>query len=344
MNPILQIKNPYDAAEVTSAINMAPYVPGELGYHLPWNEEGVRVRQIFVELNTNGSLKILDESDPLGPKGNAIKQDARKGFTLMVPYYVQFDTVRAEFARALREFGGSGLTPYLEEFNKKMVALQKNNEVRREFNRACALRGAVAASDNTVLQDVFAASGKTQSTATIALGTTTTDVLADLSDIQALAEEVLGDYQGMITGWKLINGSNMQRKFTRHASVKEAFKLWSATGAVGNLGSQLRENYRAPGFHILPDTECVDYRKAKVGTTFFIDPDKSYLCPIIEGLYQTRNAPGTGVSELNEPGLPEYVKIKKADWDQGDDVMNEMSTISYVERPEAIIEITDSDA
>jgi hypothetical protein len=340
---ILALKNPYDRVELTTAVNMADYIPHELEQWLPWNAEGVTTRSVFIEVEADGSLSILDEANPRTGKKSYVDNDARTGFTVQIPYYPQYDALIAEATQGVRAFGSADeAMSYIIELSKKVEKMKNRNALTREFIRAGALQSIIYKKDGTVSQNLHQLAGTTALTHSFDLSDPATDVIAEIIDAVELVEDKLGAYQGLATSYKLIAGKNIHKKLTRHKSVQDAFKLWSATGAVGNMGSAARDDVRA-GFPITTNVELVSYSKGKIGNTHFLDPDKALLCPIVQGLYQTRYAPGTGKDVVNTIGIPEYSKIEPLPFDKGDELEMEMAVVSYLERPEAVCQITSSE-
>ena len=342
MVQVMNLKNPYDRVELIGAVNRQPYLAHELEQWLPWNVEGVTTRDVFIDVSYDGSLSILEESDPRAPKRDYVDKEDWGGFSLRIPYYVQYDSVIAEAVQGRRAFGSATeAMTYLTELTKVIDRMKARNALTREFLRAGALQGKLYKKDGTISQDLHQKAGTSPTTKAIALGTTSTDLIQELTDAKQQIEEKLGAYAGLASGYMLIAGSAIHPKLARHASVKEAFRLWSATGAVGNLGSALRDDLRA-GFPITTDINLVSNWKGKIGNTFFLDPNKALLCPIIPGLYQTRYAPGTGKDVVNTVGIPEYALIEPLGFNKGDEVQMEMAVVSYMEKQEVVNEITSS--
>jgi hypothetical protein len=337
---IMNLKNPYDRVELTTAVLMEPYVPHELEKWLPWNSEGVTTRTVFVEIDSNGSLSLIDEANPRAGKREYADDTDRTGYTVRIPYYPQWDALIAEATQGVRAFGSTtDATAYLIELAKKVEMQKKKNALQREFIRAGALQSIIYKKDGNVSQNLHQLAGTTANTHEFDLDDPTTDVIAELTEAKEKLEDELGAYQGLANGYILIAGKEYHRKISRHASIQKAFALWSASGAVGNLGSALRDDLRAV-FPITTDIDLRSYSKGKIGNTHFLDPNKALLCPILPGMYQTRNAPGTGKSAVNTIGLPEYAQIEPLGFDKGDELHMEMATVSYLERTRGVVELT----
>ncbi|MGO7115578.1 major capsid protein [Rhizobium johnstonii] len=340
---VLTLNNPYDRVELTNAVIHADYIPHELETWLPWNSEGVTTRSIFIEVEVDGSLHVLDEANPRAGKKSYVDDSDVSGFTIRIPYYPQYDALIAEATQGKRAFGSADEAKvYIVELSKKIEKMKNKNALTREFIRSGAIQGVIYKRDGSVSQDLHALAGTTKTTHSFDLEDATTDVIAELTDAVEKVEDKLGAYQGLATSYKLIAGKNIHRKLSRHPTVREAFRLWASNGAVGNMGSALRDDLRA-GFPITTNVDLVSYSKGKVGNTYFLHPDKAILCPIVTGLYQTRYAPGTGKDVVNTIGLPEYAQIEPLDFNKGDEIEVEMACVSYLERTEATCEITSSD-
>lgn len=336
---ILNVKNPYDRVELTTAVNRADYIPHELEVWLPWNSEGVSTRSIWIDVEEDGSLSIIDEANPRSGHREYADDVDVSGFNIRIPYYPQWDTLIAEATQDRRAPGTVEAQSYLIELSKKAQRMKDKNALTREFVRAGALQGIIYKKNGTVSQNLHDLAGTTATTHTFDLSSATTDVIAEIQEAVEKVEDKLGKYQGLATSYKLIAGKNIHKKISRHASVREAFRLWSATGAVGNMGSALRDDLR-PGFPITTDVDLVSYSKGKIKDNYFLHPDKALLCPVIPGLYQTRYAPGTGKDVVNTPGIPEYAQIEPLDFGKGDELHMEMAVASFLERQEAVCQIT----
>lgn len=332
--------NPYNKVALTAAINNADYIPHELETWLPWNSQGETTDVLFIEFRKDGTLEIVAEAERGGGQKDTLGREDREGVLLRVPYYPQYETLMAAAVKDVRAFGSdSEVEGYATKLAQRLQMMKNKNELTREFLRAHALQGATRKKDGSISQNLNAIFGITKTTHAFDLSAPTTDVVAELIEAVEKSEDALGQYQGLTQGYMLIAGKEIHRKLSRHASIQEAFRLWSATGGMGNLGSALRDDLRA-GFPITTNVNLVSYSKGKIGNTHFLDPNKALLCPIVEGMYQTRNAPGDGKDVVNTIGLPEYVSMEPLPFNKGDNIHTEMATVSYVERPQAIVEIT----
>ncbi|MCQ1856025.1 major capsid protein [Neorhizobium galegae] len=327
---------------LTGAINERPYVVQLLDLWLPWNSKGESVDTLWIEFDKDGTLSLIEEQ-PRGYLGDPSARTERSGFAIKVPYYPQFETLLAAGVQGVRAFGSENESEgYQQKLNDLLDLMKRKNSNMREFIRMGALLGEIRKASGGISQNLNQLFGITRTAHAFDLSDPTTDVVAELIEAKEMAEDELGDFQAQVTGYKLIAGKNIHRKLTRHASVKDAFALWSSTSGFGNQGSAMRDDMRA-GFPIASDIDIVSYSKGKVGSTYFLDPDKAILCPIVDGMYQTRYAPGDNKDLVNTIGLPEYAQSQELPFKKGDQVHTEMSTVSYVERPKAIVDIASSE-
>jgi hypothetical protein len=336
---MLNVKDPYNMIALTGAINELPYIPHELEEWLPWNVQGEAIDKLLIEFLADGSLELIDEAARGSGKKESVDRDVRSSILIKVPYYPQWETIMAAQVQGVRAFGSdSELEGYQVKVNEALQKIKNKNALMREFIRAGALQGKILKKDGNVSQDLLALFGISKNTHQAALGTATTDVVAEIIEAKEKAEDELGQFQGLARGYKLICGKNIFRKITRHAKVEKAYEYWNSTSGMGGAA---RDDLRK-GFPIASDVDVVSYSKGKVGSTNFLDPDTALLCPIVDGLYQTRNAPADNKWAVNTIGLPEYASSQELPLGKGDEVHGEMSTVSYVERPRAVVEFKSS--
>jgi len=337
LNP--NTRDPYHLIALTDAISQRPYIPDQLEQWLPWNSQGEISDILMIEFMKDGTLSLIAEA-ARGTLGEQIAREIRSEILIKCPYYPQFETLLAGTVRNVRAFGSEDTTEgYSIKLNELLDRMKRKNALMREFIRAGALQGIIYKKDGNVSQNLWNLFDVQQNTASIDLSNATTDIVGALIDAKESVEDELGDMQGLATSYKLICGKNIFKRITRHAKIQKDYGLWSATAGFGNQGSILRDDMRS-GFPIASDIDVVSYSKGKVGSTAFIDPDTALLCPVISGLYQTRYAPGDGKQVVNTIGLPEYASMKELDFDKGDQIHTEMSTVSFLERPRAVVKIT----
>ncbi|MBY5873727.1 hypothetical protein HFN53_17050 [Rhizobium leguminosarum] len=312
-------------------IDQQPYVPEEISKWLPWNSAGELSHLTTIEFK-DGTIDIVPDAER-GAPGYRGSDDQRSAIPVRIPHYPREKTLLAESVRGVRAFGSEMLEAFEAKRNEILDKFSRDNRVTWERTRAAALTGIMYKADMTTpLINWYDTFGVAKTTHEIDFGNANTEVVEELTDAKGKSEDHQGDMSA--AGYMLISGRNIQKKIKTHPSVKTAYERW-------NAGGLFRDDVR-DGFPISTDINVVTYTRGKIGAHYLIDPDKAYLCPIVPGMYQTRFAPGTGISTLGAMGVPEYVSVKILDHDEGIDLKGQTNPLSYVQRLPAIVEITDS--
>jgi len=310
-------------------IDERPYVPEQLSKWLPWNSAGELSHLTSIEFR-NGTLDIIPEAER-GAPGYRGSDPTRFAIPVEIPHYPQEKSLLAESVRGVRAFGSELVEVFETKRNEILTEFNVANRLTWERGRAAAITGILYRADMvTPLINWFDRTGMTQSTYEINFDDPNTEVIEELTDAKGLSEDNQGDASA--SGYMLIAGRNIQKKIKTHPSVKTGYERW-------NAGGLFREDVR-DGFPISTDINVVTYTRGKINGNFLIHPDEAYLCPLINGMYQTRFAPGTGIQTLGQLGQPEYVSPKILDHDEGVELKAQTNPLSYVRNLKSIVKIT----
>lgn len=320
-----------DAFSLTSFldyIEKKPYIPQNFASWLPWTTKGVYLNTAFIEFK-EGTLSLIPEA-PRGAKGDSNPRDTRGVLPVMIPHYPQTDELLAESVRGVRAAGDSVLQAFESERNGILDKQHNRNLLRWEYSKGGAITGFLFEDDGQggefARYDWFQLFGLQRNLIQLDLTTATTPVVEKLIEGKELSEEELGFLDA--NGYMLICGKGFFKALTSHPSIKQAYDRWQD-------GAFLRADNRK-GFTIADDITVVSYSRGKIAGKYLIADDEAYLCPIAEGMYQVRHAPGTGVSTLGEIGTPEAFSFKLLDHDQGVEMKASTDVLSYTQRPKAI--------
>jgi hypothetical protein len=310
-------------------IDSKPYVPEEISKWLPWNSAGELSHLTSIEFR-DGVIDIVPDAER-GAPGFTGRDADRSAIPVKIPHYPQQKTLLAESVRGVRAFGSELVETFEQKRNDILDGFNRNNRLTWERSRAAAITGIMYKADMvTPLINWFDTFGITQSTKEIDFDSASTEIVEELTDAKMQSEEELGDL--LASGYYLFAGRNIQKAIKTHPTIKTGYERW-------NAGGLFREDVR-DGFPLSTDINVVTYTRGKIGSHYLIHPDEAFLCPIVEGMYQTRFAPGTGIQTLGAMGVPEYVSPKLIDHDEGVELKGQTNVLSYVQRPKAIIKIT----
>ncbi|PIP00675.1 major capsid protein [Pleomorphomonas carboxyditropha] len=321
------VKDPaFSLMERTNSIIDTQYVPHEISDWLNWDTDGIPFRSVSIE-EQNGSISLI-ETQPLKAPAPKIEGDSRVIRTLNIPRYPVEVSVDAAEVDGVRKVGSDNEVEYVvDRLKAKELKARKSHDATLEFARAGAVSGLIRDKNGATIYDLYSELGVARIDRTIDFSNSATDIVDELSDIRAQAEDELGGY--LINGWIWLQSGTVNKKTTTHNSVRESFKYFQTSFAASD---------KTKGFTICDDIQVRNYRKGKLNGQSFIDEGDSFLLPLVDDFYHTRFAPS--LSFPNTPGLPLYVIPGGVDkYGQVFDELVESHHISWISRPRAIIRI-----
>ena len=323
--------DPFTVRALTDAINSMPYQPKELGQWLPWDVRGEVTDKLSIEWR-DGSLELL-QSMPRGSPGQMVEGPKRKIKPVDIPHFPQTQVIKPSEVQGVRVFGSADELETAEaKRNEKLGLIRRANELTWEFLRAGAISGVTYEKNGDVAQDWFDIFGVSRIEHDIDFDDDTVNLNEELTLAKEKSEDELGELSA--SGYLLIAGRKMHSRYRTHVSTRKAFEL-------PDFSKFLRSDVR-PGFVLSDDINIVSYGRAKVGDTWFIDPDDSFLVPIADGMFQGRWAPGDNMAAVNTIGIPEYVSADLLPHGKGIELFGETNPIFYLQRPRAVIRIRHS--
>ncbi len=335
---IANILNPgnefFTKASLTGYVNKQPYVPEYLAKWLPWNVEGLTLRQALIEM-AQGTISLIPAA-AVGSAGFDIDDDLRNAISVVVPHFPTRKTLLVTEFEGVRAFGSQLLETVEDKRNKVLMQINKHNRAVWEAARVGAITGQVIGHNGQIRHNWYNTfrdengDPLTQTTHAVDFASANTKIRSELIDARDKSEEKLGDLTA--TGYVAVAGKNRFRSITDHPSFEKAYERH-------NDGAALRDNLGLEGFQIASDITVMKYSRSKVGGIELIGDDDLYMCPIAEDMYQMRFAPGTGMSDLGTTGLPEYVSSKLLDHDTGIEMKGQTNPLAWVSRLEAIVKV-----
>lgn len=227
----------FSAASLTGAIIIVPNNYGRINQLGLFRPEPIATTTGVVIVE-NGVLSLL----PTRPRGGPASVGTRgkqKPLPYFVPHVPHDDTVLASDVQNMLALGGQGtigLETVIGFLNRKLITMRRKHAITLEHMRVGALKGVIRDYDGSVILDLFAMFGVQEKVIDFALGTGATDVLGKCQDVTGYMEDnLLGE---TMTGVHALCSPEWFRKFTTHASVKEAFKYYQSGPQI------LREDVR----------------------------------------------------------------------------------------------------
>ncbi|MEN3142326.1 major capsid protein [Ochrobactrum sp. WV_118_8] len=319
----------FSFTSLTSAVNMIPEKPHQLGTWFNWNGQGVNTTSIIVE-ELEGRLAVIP-SAARGTIGKGQANPKRKARSFVIPHYPHYDMIKATEVQGVRAFGSSSDFETVEaKLAEKYVSMRDNHDVTEEFAKAGAISGILRDADGSVIYDWHQEFKVSRNTHDIDFTDVSINIRDELIAAKRKGEKAIGGTL-LYSGWKLVCTPTIFSAITSHPSVVAAYERWQD-------GAFLRADNRK-GFMIADDIEVVSYHNNTVGDVEFITEGESYLVPNSQNLFQSRFAPADTVEAANTIGLPLYMMSEPMPFGRGVDLATEQNAIYYAVLPKAIVRI-----
>ena len=328
LNNILNSGNElFSKVALTDHVVTQPYVPDLVSKWLPWNSEGVHLPTVAIDF-TDGTLDLIPEA-VRGAPGDAPERDTDSSVLVKVPHYPQQDTLYATQFEGIRAAGSELLVSVETERNKLLSKFSRRNRLMWETSRIGGVTGKVIGANGKIVKNWNKEFSIAQTKYVIDFDATNTKLRTEFVKAKDKSEDNLGEFTA--NSFIIIAGKNRFAQVTDHPSFEKAVERY-------NDGSMLRDDLSG-GFQIASNITMVKYTRNIVGGQTIFGDDDIYLCPIVDGMYQTRFGPGTGMSDLGVIGLPEYVSPYDLPHDEGVELKAQTNVISWVQRLQAIVKI-----
>jgi hypothetical protein len=334
--------NPFDAggyslAEMTRAINILPNVYTRLGEMGLFRFEGVTQRSVIIE-QAEGVLNLLP-SVPLGAPATVANRDTRSMRSFTVPWIPHDDFITPQDIQGVRGFGvADAADPLATVMERKLTRMRVKHAQTREFMEVNALRGILRDGAGTTLHNYFTAFGLTQISVDFLLGTATTKMQTVVRNVLRNVEDELKG-ESMTTVHALV-GSTFFDRLIGHASVEEAYKHYSTTGAQP-LRDDVRRRFPFAG--VLFEEYNATVTLSTGATEALIPATEGFAFPLgTFDTFVTYVAPANLIETVNTVGLPIYARQLPRQDGSAIDVKTEASILPINKRPRLAVRLFSS--
>lgn len=316
---------------LTDAINKMPFIPGQAGTAVAWEEEGISTSVAAIE-EVSGELVLLPPLPRNGP-GSSFGDDRRALRHLEVPHYQIDDAVFADEVQGVRQFGMTDQVRTVQGLVDSRM--QKHTQLKLdptlEYQRLGALKGVILNGDTSTLYNLFTTFGVSPpAEVDFNLDGATADgaVRQKCASVKRTIAAALGGIP--FTGIRALCSANFFDALIKNVEVR-------ATYLQQVEASQLRGGYAFGTFNF-GDILWEEYR-GSVGGTDFITADKCHIFPTgVAGMYRTLYAPAPYMETVNTIGLPRYIKQYPMPGDKVVRMEIQANALNYCTRPNALIQ------
>ncbi len=313
------------STELTAAINKAPFNPGTLAKLKLFTEQGISTTDAMIDYATDVISLV-----PVAPRGGVAEpyqSGAQEGVKISALHLPTRGSVFADECQDKRAFGTTDLSSPMVLRTRKLSGMRRNIELTVEHLRYGAIRGKVLDADGTELLDLYALFGITQTSLSLALGTTTA-ILNKVIDAERASEDACGG--DVPSGFVALSAPDFMDALRANSAYDTALRYGQP--------SELLKDFRT-GITI-GNTTFIECRSTP-GLPVRIPAGESYLVPQgIADLLLTRYAPADYMESVNSPGLPLYAKSEAMDFDKGYLLEVQSNPININTRPASVIRLT----
>ena len=331
----------FGVAELTAAINKAPYVPGavgRLGLFVP-RRQSTTVANIEVR----GARLALVPDMPRGAPPTPDVQDRAFVVPFRIPHFPLRDTLFADAVQDVREFGETaGLASFRAELQRHIDSMSLKLDVTLEHLRLGAIRGmvvtAVDRDTGAVLRgiDIYTRFGVAPQPPLdwpiVGAGEIGQENPAWAGQLTGLINEVgrrMADElpAGMLFGIHAFCGSTFFDAVTQHPERRAAYIAQDSAPLTGPiLGSRVQ--FRNITFE--------EYR-GQVGGVPFVAPDECHFVAVgVPDLFIECYAPADYTETVNTLALPRYAKSEPLPFDKGMNLEGQMNVLPLCTLPRCL--------
>lgn len=321
---------PFTSLEITTAVNRSKpqnkwlSATGIYGSPIP-----VKSTVVIVGITEDGTVGLL-ENTARGDEGQHVGKNFKHKVPIEIPHFPTRDVITPDDIQGMQELAASGMvdTTFEIEFAKRLAMLRKHHDTMREYLRITASRG-VLKDKSGELVNLYDAFGMEQTTITMGLEDSGTDVKAKCADIADHIADKMGDVD--YDRIEVPVARDFFDAFRDHGSVKESYSLWShATG----LTDPVDKSFEFGGLYFRTV-------RGTVGGQPFVPAGEGY--PVIigaEGLYIDHNGPAHSTKMANKLGVDIYITSEDLDHEAGTELKAQSNPLPLCTNPAAIPKLT----
>lgn len=339
----------FSVMALTDAVNDITPQYGRLGALGLFSDVGSTQRYVAVDFDpiTN---QLLPQAQWGGP-GVANKTAAARSRSYSIPHFPVNDNILAADLQGRRRPGSDAVQDAQWLLGKKLREMRMKEEQTLEWMRLGVLKaGQVKDGAGTLILDIYADFGISQTSTSFALATSTTDVLGKCA---AVKRNILAALRGeLMTSFVAVVSDGFYDQLVAHPNVQKAFTYFQ------NGGQTLRDDFS--GGSVQPNAAGLF---GGAGTPFYfggiywmnysgsitdatgasqplVDANSAYLFPMGTNVFKTWYAPADYLETVNTEGLPFYAKTKLMDYDKGVDVEVQSNPLPICLKPLVIQKLT----
>jgi hypothetical protein len=338
MDPVLNIftQDAFSALELSKAIDLVPIKWGRLGELNVFPEQGVPTTSVEIEYRNN-QLYMLP-TRPRGSPSSVGGVGRRYAKPFAIPHIPHEDVVKVGEIQDVRAFGTVNLENVMDVVNRKLLTMANKHDITLEHMRAGMLQGKLLDNDGTILINTFTEFAVTEPLVSFDWAGGTIDIVHACNQVKRWMEDhLLGDTFDHVHAF--CSPTFFDTMLT-NATVKEAYKLFTALQAVNPLRDDVRKRF------VFQDIVWEEYRASAgyeaadgtITTTSFIPAGDCRFVPMgTQFTFNTFFGPGTFLETANMPGIKRFAKQAPEKFGRWIDIYTESNPLPFCAKPLVLI-------
>lgn len=315
-----------NSATLTTSINNAPFNLGTLAKLKLFTEQGISTTEAIIDYATE-VIRLIPTA-PRGGVAEPYRSGTEDGVKISALHVPTRGSVLADEVQDRRAFGTSNLDSIEALRTRKLSGMRKNIEATNEQLRFSMLRGQMLDADGSLLLDMYALSGITQTSISLDLGLSTTFILNRVIDSERASEDACGG--DVPSGFVALAAPDFMDALRANPAYSTALQYAQPSALLKDF-----RNGISIGNSVF--IEC----RSTPGLPVRIPAGEAYLVPQgVADLLMTYFSPGDYFEAVNTPGLPIYAKSEAMEFDKGYALEAQSNPIHICTRPGAIIRLT----
>lgn len=293
----------FSVIALTAALNNVPAVPGQIADLMLFEEDGVNVTVVEVEME-DGVLDLI-EPTPRGAPGVTVTDTERSKVAFSMDHYEINDAVMADEVQGVRMLGSTDMLETIQSrIDGKQVRHARGLDNTLEHSRIGAIKGLVTSKSGKVLHNLYDRF-EIPVPAAVALGIGAGDV-ANLGELlDGVKHSVEDDLDRAYDHLHLLTGRTFHSKMWAQKVVRETFLNHSGADVlrrgvpeVFEFDDMVFERYKTG-----KSARAANSDAAYIGDT------EARLFPVgVPDMFLTRFGPADYEDTVNTIGLPRYAR------------------------------------
>lgn len=332
----------FDDANLTEAINVAPYRTGRLA-QLGLFVDTYIARTTIKIGRSEKTITVIPSAERGGPAAQAMRPDNRGIIPATIPHFPLDDAITPADIQDAASFDPDGALLTVEQvYADKLDNIRAHHDQTHHHLDSGALNGQVLDADGKLLFDTFTAFGIEQNLVKFDFDTKTFDVAAQGRAAKTLLTRELRGTAA--TGIRVLAGPAFYERVLKHDSVREALKAYP--GATPNPArDEVEETFAFAGllYERFDEEYFIRGADGRIIKRPSIAEDEAILLPFGTPFFKRYIAPPDTLSGANRPANPQtkiFVSTEDLPHDKGKDIHSESNVLPICLRPELMIRFT----